>query len=246
MPPLGCSHITGTIEPAGEFGTAGNDIFLLTVVRETIEISVNGNASTLNVADVDHMVFSGLGCNDTFTFDLPDGTDLRTFSGAFHVGDLFTVVIDNFAEVNFENRTISPQGDVDLDGDTTFLDISTFVSSLANGDYQLEADINQDGFGNFQDTSPFIDILSAPPNAAPVLDSILDQDVDEHSELSLQIVGTDTDSPSQNLSYELIGNVPSGAVADSNTGQLTWTPDESFGGSDVSITVQVVDDGTGN
>ena len=43
----------------------------------------------------------------------------------------------------------------------------------------------------------------------------------------------------------MIGNVPVGAAIDSNTGLLTWTPNESYGGSVVSITVQVTDDGDG-
>ena len=242
------SFNTGTIVPAGDIGTQGDDTFSITVVGDTVEVSVNGDTQTLNVADVGHMVFNGLGGTDTLTFDLPDGTDLRIINGAYQVGDLFTVVVDNIAEVDLENGTLSFQGDVDLDGAVTFSDIPSFIAVLTNGDYQLEADINQDGFVDFEDIPAFIDVLAgttAETNEAPVLDSIPDQNVDENSELSFQAVSTDADLPSQSLSYELIGDVPDGAAIDSDTGLLTWTPNESFGGSVVSITVRVADDGVG-
>ena len=242
------SFYSGTIVPSGDIGTQGDDTFSLTLVGDTVEISVNGDTQTLNVADVGHLVFNGLGGNDTFTFDIPEGTDLRSLNGAFQVGDLFTVVVDSFADVDLANGTISTQGDVNLDGAVNFSDIPSFVSVLNSGDYQLEADANQDGIVDFLDIPAFIDILigtTDAPNEAPVLDSIPDQNIDEHSELSVQVVGTDTDSPSQNLTYELIGDVPDEADIDSNTGLLTWTPDESYGGSAVSITVRVTDDGEG-
>ena len=52
------------------------------------------------------------------------------------------------------------RGDVDLDGDVTFLDISRFVSLLNAGDYQVEADTNDDGFVNFLDIGSFIALLT--------------------------------------------------------------------------------------
>ena len=241
------SFNSGTIVPAGDIGTQGDDTFSLAVVGNTVEISVNGDAQSLNVADVGHVVFNGLGGNDTFTFDFPDGTDLRIINGAYQVGDLFTVVVDNIDQLMLENGTLSFQGDVNLDGTVNFSDIPSFVSVLSSGDYQLEADANQDGSVDFQDIAAFIDILqnTGATNEAPVLDSIPDQNIDEHSQLSFQVAATDADLPSQNLSYDLIGNVPVGAAIDSNTGLLTWTPNESYGGSVVSITVQVTDDGNG-
>ena len=241
------SFNSGTIVPAGEFGTQGGDTFSLVLVGDTVEISVNGDIQTLNVADIDHMVFNGLGGTDTFTFDIPDGTDLRIINGAYQVGDLFTVVVDNIDELLLENGTLSIPGDVDLNGAVNFFDLAPFISLLTSGDYQIEADANQDGFVNFFDIAPLIDILAGAANTSnvsPVLESIPDQNVDEHSELSFHVVGTDADS-SQSLSYDLIGNVPEGAAIDSNTGLLTWTPGESFGGSAVSITVRVTDDGEG-
>ena len=64
---------------------------------------------------------------------------------------------------SFELRGASSvfiRGDVDLDGDVTFLDISRFVSLLNAGDYQVEADTNDDGFVNFLDIGSFIALLT--------------------------------------------------------------------------------------
>ena len=51
-------------------------------------------------------------------------------------------------------------GDVNLDGEVDFLDISPFIRVLLSGDFLEEADLNQDGEVNFLDISPFISILS--------------------------------------------------------------------------------------
>ena len=52
-------------------------------------------------------------------------------------------------------------GDVNLDGNVNFLDISPFIALLANGGFQTEADINGDGMVSFLDIAPFIAILSS-------------------------------------------------------------------------------------
>ena len=47
-----------------------------------------------------------------------------------------------------------------LDGAVSFLDISPFITLLSNGDFQVEADIDESGAVDFLDISPFIAILS--------------------------------------------------------------------------------------
>ena len=42
-------------------------------------------------------------------------------------------------------------GDINLDGQVNFLDISPFISVLTSGDFQAEADLNEDGLVNFLD-----------------------------------------------------------------------------------------------
>ena len=51
-------------------------------------------------------------------------------------------------------------GDVNLDGLVNFLDISPFISRLADMENQAEADLNEDGVVNFLDISPFIQALT--------------------------------------------------------------------------------------
>ncbi len=47
-------------------------------------------------------------------------------------------------------------GDVNLDGNVNFLDISPFINALAGDTFQPEADCNGDGMNSFLDISPFI------------------------------------------------------------------------------------------
>jgi len=51
-------------------------------------------------------------------------------------------------------------GDVNLDGEVNFFDISPFIDVLAAQGFQNEADINLDGIVNFFDIAPFITILA--------------------------------------------------------------------------------------
>ena len=51
-------------------------------------------------------------------------------------------------------------GDVNLDGEVNFLDISPMIGLLTSGEYQIEADINRNGSVNFLDISPFIGLLT--------------------------------------------------------------------------------------
>ena len=51
-------------------------------------------------------------------------------------------------------------GDVNLDGEVSFLDISAFIAVLSNGGFQAQADCDDSGEVDFQDISPFIAILS--------------------------------------------------------------------------------------
>ena len=51
-------------------------------------------------------------------------------------------------------------GDVNLDGEVNFLDISPFIVVLSTGVFQAEADVDQSGNVDFLDISPFIAVLS--------------------------------------------------------------------------------------
>ena len=52
-------------------------------------------------------------------------------------------------------------GDVNTDGAVDFLDIPSFIAVLQSGEFQAEADCDQNEEVNFADIVPFIDILSS-------------------------------------------------------------------------------------
>ena len=67
--------------------------------------------------------------------------------------------VDNAVSISINESGIL-LGDVNCDGVVNLLDVSPFVSLLANGEYQDKADINQDGGVNLLDVSPFVFLLS--------------------------------------------------------------------------------------
>ena len=65
-----------------------------------------------------------------------------------------------FAENQNPNPNPSILGDVNLDGEVDFFDISPFIVLLSGNGFQNEADMDQNGLVNFFDISPFIQTLS--------------------------------------------------------------------------------------
>ena len=51
--------------------------------------------------------------------------------------------------------------DVDLNATVNFADIPAFVGALIRGEFQFEADCNEDGLLNFSDIPAFVAILIA-------------------------------------------------------------------------------------
>ena len=51
-------------------------------------------------------------------------------------------------------------GDVDMNGAVNFSDIPQFIAVLLSGDYQVEADCNQDDAVDFLDIPPYVAILT--------------------------------------------------------------------------------------
>ena len=93
-----------------------------------------------------------------------------TFTGATMASqgiDLSMPVVYDFGSVGTVTFQGGPWptilGDVNLDGVVTFLDIAPFISLLAAGGFQEEADIDQNGVVDFLDIAALIDILSAAP-----------------------------------------------------------------------------------
>ena len=78
-------------------------------------------------------------------------------------------------------------------------------------------------------------------NVAPVLAPIANQSVVEGDTLNLFAVGSDADLPAQTLAYSLTSAAVTNASLNSTTGEFTFSPDETQGGSTFTFDVQVSD-----
>ncbi len=78
-------------------------------------------------------------------------------------------------------------------------------------------------------------------NSAPVLTLPANQTIDELVPWSANATGTDTDSPTNTLTFELVSG-PSGLTV-STTGLINWTPAEDQGPTTNTVSVRVFDDG---
>ena len=67
---------------------------------------------------------------------------------------------------------------------------------------------------------------------------------DENVTLQYQVVASDSDRPSQRLSYQIEGDRPAGLSLGSGTGLLGWKPSEDSGPGLFSVSVRVTDSGT--
>jgi len=86
----------------------------------------------------------------------------------------------------------------------------------------------------------YIYVSNAPPTLAP----LHDQTADEGVALSFSAVATDSDQPSQNLTFTLDPGAPSGASIDPVSGLFSWTPTGQQGPGVYPITIRVTDNGT--
>ncbi|MEX0728446.1 MAG: SUMF1/EgtB/PvdO family nonheme iron enzyme [Planctomycetaceae bacterium] len=80
-------------------------------------------------------------------------------------------------------------------------------------------------------------------NDAPALEQPKNYVIDEMKTLEFAAQATDADEPANALKFELSGDVPQGAAVDPVTGQFEWTPTESQGPGEYTISLKVSDDG---
>ena len=105
--------------------------------------------------------------------------------------------------------------------------------------------VTDDGTGALTDSETFT-VTVNDINNPPVLGAIGDQSVDEGSTLSFTASATDSDDPSDTLTYSLdAASIALGMSINASTGAFSWTPGENQGGTTPSVTVTVTDDGTG-
>ncbi len=79
-------------------------------------------------------------------------------------------------------------------------------------------------------------------NDAPVMVPIANKSITEHNLLSVAVIASDPELGQ--LTYALLGNVPSGATINSTTGVFQWTPNETHGGQSFVFNIQATDNAT--
>lgn len=110
------------------------------------------------------------------------------------------------------------------------------------GDYTITVRVTDNGVPQMYSTVTFR-IHVNEVNSAPMLLPIETQYLIVGQQLNLQVVGTDSDVPIQNLRYSIESGSPAGMTIDSVSGQLNWTATESAIGTN-TVSVKVSDDGS--
>lgn len=110
------------------------------------------------------------------------------------------------------------------------------------GSFTVTVRVRELNDSTFFDTESFtITVLEV--NQAPDMANIPDQTAMEGTLVTFQASATDADLPANQLSFSLT-NPPDGATIDPATGIFSWTPNESFGGNTVPISILVSDNGS--
>ena len=120
--------------------------------------------------------------------------------------------------------------------------VLTWIPSEEMGGTEMEITIQATDQGGLSATQAF-QVTVEDENSPPAL--ILPNDPISFEELTpgtIQVTATDTDIPSDTLTYSLTSE-PAGMTIGSQTGLIEWTPGTSHGGSSVSFSVTVADGG---
>jgi hypothetical protein len=86
-----------------------------------------------------------------------------------------------------------------------------------------------------------VSITVTEVNTPPTLNNPGPQSVDETKPFTVTLVATDADLPTNRLSFSTVAPFVSGLTINSGSGQINWTPTESQGGSNYTVTVRVTD-----
>jgi hypothetical protein len=127
-----------------------------------------------------------------------------------------------------------------LDPNTGFF---TWTPGEGSGgqDFVFEIIVTDNGTPALTDRET-ITVTVTEVNAAPVLDPIGNQTVNEGEKLNFTATATDADIPANTLTFSL-ANAPAEATIDPNTGAFSWTPNSTQVGNH-TFDVVVTDNGT--
>ena len=141
--------------------TPDGEMFTYTLQDGSLAIAAFQTTTTIN----DPFVIDGstvINEFQSFSFPITGTGSQMTLTLNYNTnGTAEVLAIDNVA-VTAGGGGVDPvlKGDVNLDGNVTFLDINPFIGVLSSNGSQAEADCNCDGTVNFLDIQAFINILS--------------------------------------------------------------------------------------
>ncbi|MBA4148538.1 MAG: putative Ig domain-containing protein [Verrucomicrobia bacterium] len=201
----------------------------------------------------------------TLTFDMPD-EPVRSFSGGNHVlstasglgvlehlafvpngglGD-YNVYLDNFVVAQSKILTFSldpgaPAGATIHPSSGVFS--WTPTEAQGPGSYPITVRVTDNAAPALSDSKTFT-VTVTEVNTAPVLAVIANLTVHAGNSIVFTNFASDADIPANTLSFSLDPGAPLGSGIHPVNGVFSWTPNDSFVGSNNSITVRVTDSGS--
>src|SRR5207248_2155298 len=108
--------------------------------------------------------------------------------------------------------------------------------------YNFTIRVSDNGSPTFSDSKSFT-VTVNKVNSAPNVPPIANRTMPEETTVSFTISASDSDLPTQSLSFSLDPGAPAGASIDPVSGLFTWSPTEAQGPSTNIIVVRATDDG---
>ena len=184
--------------------------------------------------------------DDTQTFSITVETDMmdppadQTINEGEALAFSLTAVhpTDPAAELIFSLDSGAPSG-ASIDSQTGQF-TWTPDETQGPGVYAITVRVSDDGTADLTD-SEILTVTVNEVNQPPLLEAIDDLSVNEEETLSFTAVASDDDLPANQLTFSLDPGAPQGATIDPDTGEFSWTPDETQGPLTHSITVRVTD-----
>ncbi|MBM3151129.1 MAG: tandem-95 repeat protein [Chloroflexi bacterium] len=233
--------VAGNVEfyPTSNFnGSAGFDY----TVQD--DGATGGSADPLE--DTARVSFTINAVNDDPTIsDIADQNideDADTGDIAFTIGDLETTAASLVVSGSSSNTTLVPDLNITLGGSGTDRTVNVSPLPDQSGSAVITITVDDGEGGTASDT---FTVYVSPLNDQPIADN-QSVSVDEESSVSITLTGADADPEvAQTLTFAIDANPTHGALSGFNpaTGEVTYTPDPDFFGSD-SFLFSVTDDAT--
>jgi hypothetical protein len=118
----------------------------------------------------------------------------------------------------------------------------TPVEAQGPDQYAITVKATDEGNSELFDTEEFA-VTVNEVNLAPVIEAISDQVIDEGELLTVMVLATDSDIPTNSLSYSLGEGWVAGMAIDPMSGVFTWTPSEAQGPGTYPVLIRATDDG---